>query len=398
MRATGMFATATGSGTTPMPIFHNVELTMSKNQLRPVEGFRPDGQPAETGWKAILQAILNKYAGTRVNGNVASHRTKEHNAIVLEAGMKLLHGDLRMFIQNPYNIGERHIAKLVHHWWYVQKKAPKTIAGDLSVWRKFAKWIGKDGMVKKLADYLPEVPAEELRIKSKKEVSPAWVEAGIDVKAKMQEAFLVDHRFGYLLMSQLAFGLRMQEALCLKPHKADHGNGLKVYGSDGAKNGRDRFLEIRCVEQRMVLDMLKRVMTPRGRLGWSKNAYGKEATLKSNIDHYYYCLRKIGITKALANVCGHGLRAQFTEDGMMLKGMLPATLGGTAEQTSKEDRDRIIAQLSEDLGHSRAQVLGAYIGGMAQVRTAKKAEQAGRKAAQQAAENTGVASTEEKTT
>jgi hypothetical protein len=393
-----MFATATGSGTTPMPIFHNVELTMSKNQLRPVEGFRPDGQPAETGWKAILQAILNKYAGTRVNGNVASHRTKEHNAIVLEAGMKLLHGDLRMFIQNPYNIGERHIAKLVHHWWYVQKKAPKTIAGDLSVWRKFAKWIGKDGMVKKLADYLPEVPAEELRIKSKKEVSPAWVEAGIDVKAKMQEAFLVDHRFGYLLMSQLAFGLRMQEALCLKPHKADHGNGLKVYGSDGAKNGRDRFLEIRCVEQRMVLDMLKRVMTPRGRLGWSKNAYGKEATLKSNIDHYYYCLRKIGITKALANVCGHGLRAQFTEDGMMLKGMLPATLGGTAEQTSKEDRDRIIAQLSEDLGHSRAQVLGAYIGGMAQVRTAKKAEQAGRKAAQQAAENTGVASTEEKTT
>jgi hypothetical protein len=148
----------------------------------------------------------------------------------------------------------------------------------------------------------------------------------------------------------------------------------------------------------MVLDMLKRVTTPRGRLGWSKNAYGKEATLKSNIDHYYYCLRKIGITKALANVCGHGLRAQFTEDGMMLKGMLPATLGGTAEQTSKEDRDRIIAQLSEDLGHSRAQVLGAYIGGMAQVRTAKKAEQAGRKAAQQAAENTGVASTEEKTT
>jgi hypothetical protein len=383
-----MVTTATGSGTTPMPKFHNVEPTMSKNQLRPVEGVRPDGQPAETGWKAILQAIINKHAGTRVNGNVASHRTKEHNSIVLEAGMKLLHGDLGMHIQNPYNIGERHIARMVHHWWYEQKKAPKTIAGDLSVWRKFATWIGKEGMVKKLADYLPDVPPDDLRIKSKKEVSPSWAEAGIDVEAKIQEAFRVDDRFGYLLMSQLAFGLRMQEALCLKPHKADHGNGLKVYGSDGAKNGRDRFLEIRCVEQRMVLNMLKQVTTKRGRLGWSKNAYGREATLESNIDHYYYCLRKIGITKELSNVCGHGLRAQFTEDGMMLKGMLPATLGGTADQMPKEDQDRILAQLSEDLGHSRIQILGAYVGGMARARQEKKAAEAAKRVAPSEPENT----------
>ena len=65
-----------------------------KNQLCPTEGLRPDGQPAEAGWKAILPALIDKYAGTRVNGNVASHRTKAHNAIVLEAGMKLLHGEL----------------------------------------------------------------------------------------------------------------------------------------------------------------------------------------------------------------------------------------------------------------------------------------------------------------
>lgn len=361
---------------------------MSQNQLRAVEGFRPDGQPAETGWKAILQAIINQYAGTRVNGKVAAHRTKEHNSIVLEAGMKLLHGDLGMHIKNPYNLGERHIARMVHHWWYVQKKAPKTIAGDLSVWRKFAKWIGKEGMVKKMADYLPDVPAEDLRISAMKKVSPSWAESGIDVQAKIEEAFLVDERFGYILLTQLGFGLRAQEALCLKPHKADHGNGLKVYGSDGPKGGRDRFLEIRCIEQRMVLDGLKRVTTKRGYLGWSKNAYGKEATLKSNIEHYYYCLRKIGITKELSNVCGHGLRAQFTEDGMMLKGMLPATLGGTADQMPKEDQDRILAQLSEDLGHSRIQILGAYVGGMARARQEKKAAEAAKRAAPSEPENT----------
>jgi hypothetical protein len=369
-----MVATATSLGTVSGLYFHNVELKMAKkDQVRAVEGFRPDGQRAETGWKGIMQALIDKYGGTRLNGKVASHRTKQQNSITLMAGMNTLTGDLKMAIQNPYNIGDRHITKLVQHWYYVEKKCAKTMTNDLSVWRKFAGWIGKAGMVKKLAHYLPDVPAADLKVSPMKTTSPTWVEAGIDVEAKINEAFLVDERFGAILLSQLAFGLRAQEAICCKPHKWDHGNGLMVYGSDGPKGGRDRFLHIRCIEQRQVLDLMKRMTTQRGRLGWSKDAYGRKAGLKENIKHYYYCMEKIGITKELANVCGHGLRAQFTEDGMMLKGMLPATLGGTEDQMPKEEQDRIIAQLSEDLGHSRRQILAAYVGSTARVRKAKKA-------------------------
>src|SRR5471032_1290816 len=182
-----------------------------------------------------------------------------------------------MRIQEPQNLSDKHIRALVRYW-YEQGKKPKTMIGDLSVWRKFAGWIGKPNLVLKLQAYLPDVPAEELVASATATKSKSWSESGIDVQAKINEAFRMDRRFGLILMVQPVFGLRMKEALCLKPHKADHGNGLKVYGSDGAKNGHDRFLKISCIEQRMVLDMLKRVTTQRGRLGWSKNAYGKEAT------------------------------------------------------------------------------------------------------------------------
>ncbi|MFK4554585.1 hypothetical protein ABH944_006245 [Caballeronia udeis] len=71
---------------------------------------------------------------------------------------------------------------------------------------------------------------------------------------------------------------------------------------------------------------------------------------------YYYCLRKIGITKKNADVCGHGLRAEFAENCAIARGLLPATLGGTADQMPKEEMDLILLQVSEKLGHSRKQI------------------------------------------
>jgi site-specific recombinase XerC len=347
-----------------------------------VEGLRPDGQKAERGWKAKFEAVLAEHGGTRVNGATASERTKEHNATVVFGSLHVWHEELTppMRIEEPRNLTDKHIRALVRYW-YQEGKKPKTMTGDLSVWRKFGGWIGKPNLVLKLADYLPDVPAEDLVAPATATKSKSWSESGIDVQAKIDEAFRMDHRFGLMLMVQLVFGLRMQEALCLKPHKADHGNGLKVYGSDGPKGSRERFLEIEHDEQRIVLDALKKFTTVRGRLGWDKTGHGKPATLESNIQHYYYCLRKIGITKKNADVCGHGLRAEFAENCAIALGLLPATLGGTADQMPKEEMDRILLRVSEKLGHSRRQITYAYYGKFAEVRADKIAEGAAKKKA-----------------
>jgi hypothetical protein len=73
-------------------------------------------------------------------------------------------------------------------------------------------------------------------------------------------------------------------------------------------------------------------------------------------------MERLGITKELAEVTGHGLRAQFAENAALLKSLIPPTLGGTAGQMPKEDIDLMRAQVSESLGHSRISVTGAYYG------------------------------------
>jgi integrase len=339
------------------------------------DGLRPDGQKAERGYKAKFQPVVDKHGATRRNGAVASNRTQAHNAEVIFRGLRILHDLLArpMRIQEPENLSDKHIQALVDYW-YSQGRKPKTMTVDLSVWRKFAGWIGKPDLVKNLQAYLPDVPAHELKVTTVATKSKSWSESGINARKKIEEAFRMDRRFGLLLMVQLVFGLRMQEALCLKPHKADHSNGLKVYGADGAKNGRERFIEIEHPEQRVLLDELKKATTVRGWLGWTKTGHGKPATLDKNIQRYYYYLRKIGITKKNADVCGHGLRAEYAENCAIAKGLLPATLGGTGDQLPKEEIERILAQVSENLGHSRIQIVASYVGKFSKMRENKKAE------------------------
>lgn len=73
-------------------------------------------------------------------------------------------------------------------------------------------------------------------------------------------------------------------------------------------------------------------------------------------------MRKIGINKVMAEVTGHGLRAQFAENAALLKDLIPPTLGGTPGQMPREDLDLTRLQVSELLGHSRKSITGAYYG------------------------------------
>ncbi|MEM5426741.1 hypothetical protein [Paraburkholderia ferrariae] len=68
------------------------------------------------------------------------------------------------------------------------------------------------------------------------------------------------------------------------------------------------------------------------------------------------------MTKVVADVVGHGLRAQFAENMARVKGFCPATLGGKANQMPWDELQSKLAEVSELLGHSRTQILGAYFG------------------------------------
>src|SRR5471032_563672 len=306
-----------------------------------------------------LNGILKENALTRRNGRVASDRTTTSYGEVLRYAFSTLF-ELGFKLQNPANLTETHVGALCRHWHSTGKK-PSTIQDYLSKLRIFSGWVGKKGMVKSLANYLPEVDKKLLRVSKIAGESKGWSEHGVDIKAKIQAADELDWRFGLMLRMMLAFGLRRKEVVHNRPWKADRGDKLVIYIGE-AKGGRPRDIIFDTTEQRHVLNYVKSKIGKSEYLGWPTTTRGEAASLKYNISKYNKLMAKIGITKLKDGVTGHGLRAQYAENSALIAGMIPATLGGTKGQMDSELLDVTRAQISEQLGHSRISVTAAYYG------------------------------------
>lgn len=320
------------------------------------------GERERNAWKAELQTLIDRYAGLRVNGNTASFRTRAFTAETLFAAFRTLHEELGM-TPRPANFKEDHVGRLVQHWYYTRNKQINTIKNELSILRKFSKWIGKPNMVKPLDVYLPDVDPEALVVRAATTKSKAWSTNGINVAEKIEQAFALNERFGLMLLCQVTFGLRMQEALLLRPWKAHSFKGLMVFPGAGPKGGRPRLIPFLIPEQIVVLETLvKPALTKAQSLAWEQTRRGKPASLKYCIENYYACCRQIGITKKDADVVGHGLRAEFAINMARVKGFDPVTEEFTGEQPEWEERQELLKEVSEMMGHSRPQIMGSYFG------------------------------------
>lgn len=309
--------------------------------------------------KGILTMILAENAFKRTNGRTASDRTTTAYGEVLRMCIDQLN-DLGFKLQNPRNLNEAHITALCQYW-HKEGKKISTIQEYLSKLRVFSGWIGKGGMAKSLAKYLPDVDREKLKVSKVAKQSKSWSENGVDIVQKIEEADALDWKFGLMIRMMLAFGLRRKEVTHNKPWKADHGDKLVIYFGE-AKGGRPRDIYIDNGEQRIVLDFVKSKLNKNEHLGWETDTRGKPATLKYNIRRYNDYMARIGITKLKDGVTGHGLRAQYAENSAIIAKMIPPTLGGTRGQMDRGDLDVKRAQISELLGHSRISVTASYYG------------------------------------
>jgi integrase len=341
--------------------------TALKRTVGVPEGIAPISREELSGWKARLQALIDRHAGRRMDGRPASHRTIEATSAALFEFFNTLHG-LGFKIQDPKSLGDRHVEALVTLW-YERGAAIKTMQTKMSMLCKFERWIGKKGMVKGLSVYLKHVPASRLKHVATLTRSKSWTGNGINVEDKFKEADELDERFGLMLRMSSAFGLRRKEILMFRPWKADRGDYIVIFSNAGPKNGRSRTVSITTQFQRDVLDLIKHRMRKTASLGWTHTRRGKPATLKYQLEEYNRRMAEIGITRELAGVTGHGLRAEFIENAAMAEGMTPPTLGGTADQMPREEIDLVRARMSEQLGHSRVSVMNSYYGSFGRFRT-----------------------------
>ena len=311
-------------------------------------------------WQQKVNDIM-KLAGTRrVNGKVSSERTQTLTKDVLYASIRRLH-ELGYKIQDPKNLGERHIEVLVKHWWYCQHKKAKTIQNDLSRLRVFCAMLGKPGMVGAVQKYLPDVDPELLKVRSAARTTKSWSGHGIDLVETFRKVDERDPCLGLMLRLELGFGLRREEVLKCNPHVQDYGHYLQVFPGMG-KGGRWRNIPIASHAQRDLLDYVKARVSQNKALGWEYSRSGQIASLEQNIRRYENLMTSFGFTKADAGITGHGLRAQFAENHALLLGMIPPTMGGSAGQLDGADSGVVKAKVAQALGHNRVSVTSAYIG------------------------------------
>jgi integrase len=300
------------------------------------------------GWRASLAAVLKEHNGARHDGAVASFATQDKRADVLYAGFKRLH-ELGFRMEAVASLRGKHIEALANDW-RARGLSASTLQNNLSIFRTFAEWIGKAGMVRGIEHYLGSRTTARSSIARE---DKSWSAKGVDIATKIEQVRQTDARVALQLELQLAFGLRAREAMQLRPNLADKGTYLSI--THGTKGGRDRVEPIRTAEQRILLERARTFCAtlssctsdPCRRLSQWKN-------------HYYEVVRSCGISRR-DGITGHGLRHQYANERYReLTGADSPVRGGT---TVGRDADHVAREVvAEELGHSRVDVTTHYLG------------------------------------
>lgn len=311
------------------------------------------------GLHSRLLLIISTNAQTRQNGKVASERTYSVRKESLLSCFKDLI-QLGYRLQDPANLSEKHVARLMEYWLFEKKLMPKTIEGHLSSLRIFAQWIGKPGIVKGKLDYLPKDQHYLLKVETAARTGKSPASKDIDVNAIIARADAENRRFGLMLRLELAFGLRRNEVLKCRPHTQDFEQYLLIEKGHG-KGGKERTIKTLTTAQREIIQLIKKEIPPAEAMGWPLMRDGKtHANLEQNINRYNKLMAKIGMTKNNLGVTGHSLRAQFAENNALVHGVTPPSLGGTQGQMSKSQLRPILMKLSQAMGHNRINVMSSY--------------------------------------
>jgi hypothetical protein len=290
-----------------------------------------------------------------VGARTADTRTDElfrmFDVLRLELGFK---------IESPHGLKEKHAQALVDHW-VKSDYAISTIENRLSFLRVFAELgLEKRGMIAPLDKYLPGVKRSRVAKVDKS------VTAVADPETVLSKAMALCPHVGTQFWVQWAFGLRPQEAICLRPIQNDLGDYLAVL--EGTKGGRPR--------QRLIEHDFQRAALKAGKMLAAGNRRGLISqpglTLAQAKRRFYYIAEKIGLTRnGLIGATPHGLRHdslqwEFKHDTGVdapVKAVDPdAAPGKSILDLSKEELDRAQYRISNLAGHNRKSSASAYLG------------------------------------
>ena len=303
-----------------------------------------------------MERILSTHNGYRAGREKArcSEATRHDRGNILKLAFAQL-WQMGYQLDTPRGLGGRHIRALMKRW-DEEGIAIITLHNRLSSLRTFASWIGKQGMVLDIGEYLPN---RDLRRTTVAKHNRAWQPNGVDPQDIIARARGLNERLALILSLQDAFGLRAKEAIEMRPAYClvESGKAIEIY--EGTKGGRLRRIDIDTGYKRQVFEWARQVAATNrtGRIRWP------ELTWRQAQRRFYYLLSKLGVTRCDLGVTSHGLRHGYAQEKYQdLSGLPPPIAGADPKQIDPDAHRDAGIQVSRDLGHGRVQVTASYYG------------------------------------
>lgn len=294
-----------------------------------------------------------------VRGLAHMHRDKATSSATKKARAYIAHmavNDLRDAghpVKNLLNLGDRHVRTILTVW-SGQGLSASTLASRISILRWLTTALGKRGLVRDPVDY--GFAAEDVHRPQVATEDKSWTTRGTDPATKLEEVAQEDPWVGIQLEMSRAFGLRVTEAILIKPRSAHVGDTLRV--EEGTKGGRTRIVPVRTDEQRAVLERAK-AMSDRSARG---NLVPPRRTPAQARQHLYYVCRRHGITKGQLGITVHGLRHQYANDLYEDVSGTASTVRGGSQILDRAAEEAALRSVTNELGHARLGVTATYLG------------------------------------
>jgi len=287
---------------------------------------------------------------------------------------------LRMPIQQIDQIGRKQAVALVAYWALEKGQSAATLTTKLSQLRKFCVLIGKPDAIPMREDLyaLLEAVGVDRSALTREQVTPGsknWSSVSVDPKSIIAQIAIEHPHEALLLELMLYWGLRVSEALSLRPQDSDIGSELEV--TRGTKGGRARMVPYMTDPSIATLqrDLLDRC------LGWSK-AFPKlgmgyrNLTMEAARKKFYNTMEKLGITLEGLGVTPHGLRHEFAANLFNdITGHRPPAEGNEPPDWFKANRQLVedaYKRVSRALGHTRPDISSAYLGSVTKMSKLQK--------------------------
>lgn len=306
-------------------------------------------------WKQTLNAVLKAHnKAAACGGKAVGFATQEARRATLEQGFTELRA-LGYKLPDVRGFKERHMTALGHAW-EAKGLSASTIQNRISIFRVFAEWIGKTGMIRGSEHYVKNPKSVERHYIAQEDKT--WSGKGVDIESKLASVKVRDPFVGMQLALSHAFGLRPKESMLLKPHGADKGNYLAVHW--GTKGGRARPVPIETPYQRAILEQAKTMIT-----NPTSSMIPPGYNFKQWKDHYYYVCRKEGICRNEETITPHGLRHERLNQVYEEKtGCCSPVKGGNANLIDRVAEKAARQEIAEIAGHSRESIASAYVGSL----------------------------------